>query len=93
MNQFTKKPEIASARALKANWGIVPVLSALVLAIVFVPYAKAECGALGKSVKPASFSLPANSGHIMLAALGEDSDDVSIVGMWHVVLTIPECLP
>jgi hypothetical protein len=87
MKQFTKQPEIALARALNASWRIVPVLSALVLAIIVVPFAKAECGGLVKSVKPASFGLRANSGHVMLAALGEDRDDVSIVGMWHVVLT------
>jgi hypothetical protein len=46
-----------------------------------VPYAKAECGVLGKSIKPASFILHGNSGHVMRAALDDDRDDVSIVGM------------
>lgn len=69
------------------NWKIVPVLSALVLATTVVPHARAECGGLGKSIKPASFSLSANSGRMVRAAFDGDSDDASIVGMWHAVLT------
>lgn len=70
------------------NWKIVPVLSALVLVTTVVPHAKAQCGVVDKLIKPASLNLSANSGHIMRAALdGDDSDEASIVGMWHAVLT------
>jgi len=63
-----------------------PAMSALVLAMMALPLAQAQCGLPGKQVKPSSWSPRNGSPQIMKASFGDDSEP-SIVGMWHVVFT------
>lgn len=62
-------------------------VGALLLAIMALPTAQAQCGGLsGKLVKPSNWNPQDGAPQIMKASLGDDSDP-SIVGMWHVVFT------
>ena len=69
------------------NWKIVPALSALVLAIMVGPYARAGCGLYSPVPHPASWQPQIASPRLLLAALILDDDAVnthepSIVGTW-----------
>ena len=69
------------------NWKIVPVLSALVLATIVVPYAHAGCGLYSPVAHAASLQFQIASPRLLLAALTTDDDDAatkepSIVGLW-----------
>ena len=69
------------------NWKIVPALSALVLAIMVGPYARAGCGLYSPVPHPASWQPQIASPRLLLAALILDYDAVnthepSIVGTW-----------
>lgn len=68
-----------------------PVAVALALALVMIPNALSQCMLSKKLVKPASWNGSHLAGQrLVQAALhkpDEDDDDLSIVGMWHVVFT------
>lgn len=62
------------------------MLVALVLALVVVPGALAQCGLSIKTVKPVSWHPSLGTAHMALAAFDDgDEDGPSIVGMWHVL--------
>ena len=72
------------------NCKLSTVAGGLVLAIMIVPSALAQCGLSTKLVKPASWNPQLRGAHVMRAALGrfdDDDDSPSIVGMWHVIFT------
>jgi hypothetical protein len=70
------------------NVKLVPALGALVLAVIAIPSAMAQCGVSTKLVKPSSWQPQTGGVQITRAALGKPDDDApSIVGMWHVVFT------
>ena len=62
------------------NWNSVPVLSALALAIVVVPYAHAGCG----QYSPASFngSSQHQSPYLLRASFPDEDEATTIVGTW-----------
>jgi hypothetical protein len=69
------------------NWNFVPVLSALVLATMFAPYAHAGCGLYTPVPHAASWRPQITSPRLVLAALAIDeeaanSHEPSIVGTW-----------
>jgi hypothetical protein len=72
-----------------ANWRLAPALGALVLALVTIPNAMAQCGLSGKLLKPASWNTPAGGATLLPASLdwGIDGEEGRIVGMWHAVFT------
>ena len=71
------------------NCSLISALGALVLALVMVPAALAQCGLNKNFVKPAAWHPQLGSAHLMHAALFDDDgdDSASIVGMWHVTFT------
>jgi hypothetical protein len=72
------------------NCRLLTVPGALVLAMMIVPSALAQCGLSTRLVKPASWNPQLRGAHVMRAALGrfdDDDDSPSIVGMWHVIFT------
>jgi hypothetical protein len=72
------------------NCTLLTVAGALVIAMLMVPSARAQCGLSTKLVKPASWQPQMGGAHVMRAALGrfdDDDDSPSIVGMWHVIFT------
>jgi len=72
------------------NCKLLTVAGALVLAMMIVPSALAQCRLSTKLVKPASWNPQLRDAHVMRAALGrfdDDDDSPSIVGMWHVIFT------
>jgi hypothetical protein len=70
------------------NWKIVPVLSALALATMVVPYAHAGCGLYSPVAHAASLQLQVASPQLVSAAFKINDDDgpmlpePSIVGTW-----------
>ena len=69
------------------NWKIVPALSALVLAIMVGPYARAGCGLYSPVPHAASWQPQIASPRLVLASLAIDDDAAtppgpSIVGTW-----------
>ncbi len=67
---------------------LVPAISALVLAVVAIPGAMAQCGVSTKLVKPSSWQPQTQGVQLVRAALAKSEEDApSIVGMWHVVFT------
>lgn len=65
-------------------------MGALTLALAMVPGALAQCGLPTKPIKPMSWHPQFSGAHptLLPAAFDDDDrDDVSIVGMWHVVFT------
>jgi hypothetical protein len=72
------------------NCKLLTMPGALVLAMMIVPSALAQCGLSTKLVKPANWNPQLRVAHVMRAALGgldDDDDSPSIVGMWHVIFT------
>jgi len=72
------------------NCKLLTVAGALVLAMMIVPSALAQCRLSKKLVKPASWNPQPRGAHVMRAALGrfdDDDDSPAIVGMWHVIFT------
>lgn len=68
----------------------VTVAGALVLAMMMIPSASAQCGLSSKLVEPSSWHPQMRGVYVMRAALGgfdNDNDSPSIVGMWHVTFT------
>jgi hypothetical protein len=69
---------------------LVPVMSAVLLALLMIPSALSQCGLPTKSVKPSSWHPQMEGARLMNAALKSDGDEEhlpSIVGMWHVTFT------
>jgi hypothetical protein len=68
------------------NWKLAPALLTLVLAVVSVPAALAQCGMPGKLIKPSAFH-PAIEGAVPRVGTINDTleSNQSIVGMWHVL--------
>lgn len=66
-------------------------LGALVLTLLLLPNAQAQCGLPTKLVKPSSWQPQMGGQHVIRAALARlddrDEDRPSIVGMWHVIFT------
>jgi hypothetical protein len=63
---------------------------AAALAFAVAPVAAAQCGLPNEPIKPMSWQPQYRAGHASLvraAFEGEDSNEPSIVGMWHVVFT------
>lgn len=72
------------------NCNLLTVAGALVLAMMMVPSAMAQCGLNKNYLKPAAWHPELGSAHFTRAALFNDDDDrdgPSIVGMWHVTFT------
>lgn len=77
---------------MTATKQILPAFGALVLALLFVPNANAECGGFTKlSPTHTDWQPQAGSAHLVRAAFSATDDErpsasasVSIVGMWHV---------
>ena len=71
------------------NCSLLTVAGALVLALMMVPSALAQCGLNKNYIKPAAWHPQLGSAHFMHAALfdDDDSDGPSIVGMWHAIFT------
>ena len=71
------------------NCSLMSAMGALVLAVVMVPSALAQCGLNKNYVKPSAWHPQLGSAHFMRAALfdDDDSDGPSLVGMWHVIFT------
>ena len=77
---------------MKISFGkLAPAMGALVLAMMTLPMAQAQCGGLpGKLAKPSSWSPKYSAPRIMKVSLGngdEQDGGPSIMGMWHVVFT------
>ncbi|WP_162601335.1 hypothetical protein [Occallatibacter savannae] len=69
------------------NCKLASMLVALVLALITVPGALAQCG-FSKNYKPASWQPSIGTAHLARTAFDDgDADDASIVGMWHVIFT------
>lgn len=65
-------------------------MGALTLASAMVPGALAQCGLPNKPIKPMGWHPQFSGAHPMLVPAAfddDDRDDVSIVGMWHVLFT------
>ncbi len=72
------------------NCSLMSAMGSLLLAVVLVPSAIAQCGVSSKLIKPSSFHQQLGNAHLLRTALGttaDDDDDAALVGMWHVVFT------
>lgn len=69
------------------NCRLASMLVALLLALITIPGAFAQCG-LSKNFKPASWQPSIGTAHLARTAFDDgDEDGPSIVGMWHVIFT------
>jgi hypothetical protein len=72
------------------NCSLLTVAGALVIAVMMIPSASAQCGLSSKLIKPSSWHPQMGPAHLMRSVLGrfdDDDDSPSVVGLWHVVFT------
>lgn len=67
------------------EWKFASILGALVLALLLVPGALAQCGLPNKPIKPMSWRPQSGGAPPSLVLTDFDQDGPSIVGMWHVI--------
>jgi hypothetical protein len=65
----------------------VSCMGALVLAVVIVPCAAAQCGLSMKAIKPSVWQPGYGESHQMMLLADWHEDHEPIVGMWHVIFT------